>query len=114
MLSWDDGLPELFLHDSCEVDGVSLGPQVLTPFSLIPNGASFQLTHSTPLVIRRQDTFVPFTLWPKDDDSEGREIHIMARSGRIAQPLPLVVRPFEGATFHEEVRREDDKVLRQL
>ena len=27
MLSWDDGLPKpIVLHDSCEVDGVSLGP----------------------------------------------------------------------------------------
>ena len=37
----------------------------------------------------------------------------MTRSRRIAQPPPPV-RPFEGATSHEEVRREDDEVLRQL
>ena len=54
MLSWDDGLPEpIVLHDSCEVDGVSLGLQVSTPFSLIPDGTPFQLTHSTYLVIKR-------------------------------------------------------------
>ncbi|KAL6327512.1 hypothetical protein AAG906_021595 [Vitis piasezkii] len=99
MLSWDDGLPK---------------PIVPTPFNLIPDGMSFQLTHSTHLVIRHQDTFVSFTLWPKDDDSEGRDIQIMTHSGRIAQPPPLAFRPFEGATSHEEVRREDDKVLRQL
>ena len=81
---------------------------------MIPDGASFQLTHSTPLVIRHQDTFVSFTLWPEDDDSEGRDIRIMTRSGRIAQPPPLTFRPFEGASSHEEVRREDDEVLRQL
>nr|CAN65193.1 hypothetical protein VITISV_031688 [Vitis vinifera] len=52
MLSWDDGLPEpIVLHDSYEIDGVSLGHQAPTPFSLIPDEASFQLTHSTPLVI---------------------------------------------------------------
>ncbi|RVW76373.1 hypothetical protein CK203_049843 [Vitis vinifera] len=85
MLSWDDGLPEpIVLHDSYEIDGVSV------------------------------DTFVPFTLWPEDDDSEGREIQIVTRSGRIAQPPPPAVRPFEGTTSHEEVRREDDEVLRQL
>ena len=38
------------MHDSCEADGVSLDPQVPTPFNLIPDGAQFQLTHSTPLV----------------------------------------------------------------
>ncbi|RVW62095.1 hypothetical protein CK203_058926 [Vitis vinifera] len=85
MLSWDDGLPELIvLHDSYEVDGVSV------------------------------DAFVSFTLWPEDDDSEGREIQIVTRSERIAQPPPPAIRPFEGTTSHEEVRREDDEVLRQL
>ena len=38
----------------------------------------------------------------------------MTRSGRIAQPPPLAFWPFEGTTSHEEVRREDDEVLRQL
>nr|CAN75227.1 hypothetical protein VITISV_043867 [Vitis vinifera] len=115
MLSWDDGLPEpIVLHDSYEVDGVSVVPQTPTPFSLIPDEAPFQLTHSTPLVIGCQDTFVPFTLWPEDDDSEGREIQIVTRNGRIAQPPPPAVRPFEGTASHEEVRREDDEVLRQL
>ena len=38
----------------------------------------------------------------------------MTRSRRIAQPPPLAVRPFEGATSHEEVMREDDEVLRHL
>ncbi|RVW76496.1 Transposon Ty3-G Gag-Pol polyprotein [Vitis vinifera] len=115
MLSWDDGLPEpIVLHDSYEIDGVSLVPQTPAPFSLIPDEAPFQLTHPTPLVIGCQDTFVPFTLWPEDDDSEGREIQIVTRSGRIAQPPPPAVRPFEGTASHEEVRREDDEVLRQL
>ena len=115
MLSWDDGLPKpIVLHDSSEVDGVSLGPHALTPFSLILDETPFQLTHSTPLVIGCQDTFVPFTLWPEDGDSEGREIHIVTRSGRIAQPPPPAGRPFEGVASHEEVRRKDDEVLRQL
>ncbi|RVW92803.1 hypothetical protein CK203_042611 [Vitis vinifera] len=61
-------------------------PQTPAPFSLIPDEAPFQLTYPTPLVIGYQDTFVPFTLWPEDDDSEGREIQIVTRSGRIAQP----------------------------
>ena len=115
MLSWDDKSSEpIVLHDSCEVDGVSLGLQVLAPFNLIPDGAPFQLAHSTHLVIRYQDNIVPFTLWLEDDDSKGREIEIVTRSGRIAQPSPPAVRPFEGATSHEEVMREDDEVLRQL
>ncbi|RVW80032.1 hypothetical protein CK203_055825 [Vitis vinifera] len=69
-----------------------------------------------PIVLHdsSEDTFVPFTLWPEDGDSEGREIHIVTRSGRIAQPPPPAGRPFEGVASHEEVRRKDDEVLRQL
>ncbi|RVW98926.1 Transposon Ty3-I Gag-Pol polyprotein [Vitis vinifera] len=83
-----------------EVDGVSLCHQALTPFSLVPDETPFQLTHPTPLVIGCRDTFVPFTLWPKDDDSEGREIQIVTCNGRIAQPPPPIVRPFEIAIEH--------------
>ncbi|RVW78799.1 hypothetical protein CK203_050978 [Vitis vinifera] len=72
------------LHDNYEVDGVSLGPQVPTSFSLIPDGAPFQLTHYTPLIV--------------------------THSGRIAQPSPAAIRPVEGATSREEVRRKDDKI----
>nr|CAN74716.1 hypothetical protein VITISV_033046 [Vitis vinifera] len=83
-----------------------LGP---TPFILIPNEAPFQLTHPTPLIIGCQDTFIPFTLCPEDDDSEGREIQIVTHSGRIAQPPPPAVRPFEGATSYEERLPPADK-----
>ena len=115
MLSQDDGLPEpIVLDDNYEVDGVILDPQASIPFSLIPDEALFQLTHSTPLFIRHQDTFVPFTLWPKDDDSDERDIQIVTRNGKIAQPPPPTIRPFEDAASREEVRRENDEVLRQL
>ncbi|RVW22168.1 Retrovirus-related Pol polyprotein from transposon 17.6 [Vitis vinifera] len=56
----------------------------------------------------------PFILRLDDDDLEGRDVQIVTRSGRIAQPPPLVSRPFDGAVSHEEVRREDDEILRQL
>ena len=79
---------------------------------MIPDGASFQLAHSTPLVIKHQDTTLLFTLWPKDDGSKGRDIQIVTRNGKIAPPPPLAVRLFEGAASHEEVKREDDEVLR--
>ncbi|RVW11730.1 hypothetical protein CK203_110105 [Vitis vinifera] len=114
MLSWDDGLPEpIVLHDSYEIDGVSLVPQTPAPFSLIPDEAPFQLTHPTPLVIGCQDTFVP-SLYGQRMMIQRGEIQIVTRSGRIAQPPPPAVRPFEGTASHEEVRREDDEVLRQL
>ncbi|KAL6348491.1 hypothetical protein AAG906_008946 [Vitis piasezkii] len=116
MLSWDDGLPEpIVLHDSYDIDGESgfIGFSIPTLLSLIPDEAPFQLTHPTPLIIGCRDTFVPFTLWRRMMIREGGDL-IVTRSGRIAQPPPLPVRPFEDATSHEEIRREDDEVLRQL
>ena len=38
----------------------------------------------------------------------------MTHSGKVALPLPIVTRSFEGVASHEEVRRDDNKVLRQL
>ena len=71
------------------------------------------MSDSTHLVIKRHDTFIPFTLLSEDNDLDGRDIQIVTCIGRITQP-PLVVRLFESATSHEEVRREDDEVLSQL
>ncbi|KAL6342346.1 hypothetical protein AAG906_008907 [Vitis piasezkii] len=89
MLSLDDGLPEsIVLHDNFDS---------FYTFGYWMSGY-----------------LCPFTLWLEDDDSNGRDIQIVTHSGRIAQPPPPAVRPFEGTTSHEEVRREDDEVLRQL
>ncbi|RVW62232.1 Transposon Ty3-I Gag-Pol polyprotein [Vitis vinifera] len=78
-----------------------------------PGRGTIPVDSSYTLSYRMSGYFCPFTLWPEDDDSEG-EIQIVTRSGRIAQPPPPAVRPFEGTASHEEVRREDDEVLRQL
>ena len=42
-----------------------------------------------------------------------RDVHIVTRSGRVAQPPP-VDRPFSSTTTREEVHREDDDILHQL
>ena len=111
MMSWDDGLLEpIVLDDGYEVNIV--GSQTFTLFSSISNWAPFELTPSAPLATTRYNPLVPFILWPNDDDSEGRDVQILTRSGRVAQPLPLVAMPFDSAFFHEEVRREDDELLR--
>ena len=67
-----------------------------------------------PPTTARQGSPAPFILRLDDDGLEGRDVQIVTRSGRVAQPPPLVARPFDGAVSHEEVRREDDEILRQL
>ena len=72
------------------------------------------MTPIAPLATARQGPSVSFILWPDDDDSKGRDVQIMTHSGRVAQSSPLVARPFDGVVSHEEVRKEDDELLRQL
>ena len=89
-----------------------MGSQTFTPFSLISDWIPFELTPIAPSATARQGPPVPFILRLDDDDLEGRDVQIVTRSGRVAQPPPLVSRPFDGAVSHEEVRREDDEILR--
>ncbi|RVW22918.1 Retrovirus-related Pol polyprotein from transposon 297 [Vitis vinifera] len=92
----------------------TVGSQTFTPFSLISDWIPFELTPIAPLITAHQGPPAPFILRLDDDDLEGRDVQIVTRSGRVAQPPPLVARPFDGAVSHEEVRREDDEILRQL
>ena len=72
----------------------------------------FELTPTSQLATTHQGPSVPFILCPEDDDSDGRDIQIVTRSGRVAQAPPLVAKPFDGVVSHEEVKREDDELLR--
>ena len=72
------------------------------------------MTLTASLATTRQGLLVSFILWPDDDDSDRRDIQIVTRSGRVVQSSHLVARPFDGVVSHEEVRREDDELLRQL
>ena len=113
MLSQDDELLEsIVLDDGYKVDTV--GSQAYTSFSLISNWVPFELIPTASLTMARQGPSVLFILCLEDDGSEGSDIQIVTHSGRVAQPSPLVARPLDGATSYEEVRREDDKLLRQL
>ena len=42
-----------------------------------------------------------------------RDVQIVTRSGRVAQPPPID-RPFVGIDARDEIQREDDEILRQL
>ena len=66
---------------------------------------------STPLDVEHGGTFASFILWLEDIDVG---VQVMTRSGRMTQDAPPVTRPFGGMDSHEEVRREDDEILRQL
>ena len=55
----------------------------------------------------------PFILFPEEYGLVHRDVQILTRSGRVAQPPP-VDRPFAGIDARDEIQREDDEILRQL
>ena len=68
MLSWDDGLLEMFVpDDDYEILGATSDFSIPAPFSLIPYRVSLQLT-PTPSYVRHRDMFASFILWPENVD----------------------------------------------
>ena len=55
----------------------------------------------------------PFILFLEEYGPVHRDVQIVTRSGRVAQPPP-VDRPFAGIDARDEIQREDDEILRQL
>ena len=55
----------------------------------------------------------PFIMFPEEYGPVYRDVQIVTRSGRVAQPPP-VDRPFAGIYARNEIQREDDEILRQL
>ena len=53
----------------------------------------------------------PFILFPEEYGPVHRDVQIVTRSGRVAQPPP-VDRPFVGINARDEIQREDDEILR--
>ena len=55
----------------------------------------------------------PFIMFPEEYGLVHRNVQIVTRSGRVAQPPP-VDRPYVGIDARYEIQREDDEILCQL
>ena len=53
----------------------------------------------------------PFILFQEEYEPIHRDVQIVTRSGRVAQP-PLVDKPFASTIARKDVQREDDEILR--
>ncbi|RVX07344.1 hypothetical protein CK203_022529 [Vitis vinifera] len=97
MMSWDESEPEpIASYEIYEIGGVTLGPQMPTPFRLILEAAS---EVQTPYV----------------DVSQTFDVQNILYWDRVLrQPPPTVARPLEGISTPEEARKEDDEILRQF
>ncbi|RVW60156.1 hypothetical protein CK203_092316 [Vitis vinifera] len=93
MLSWDEPVVEPVVADGIyKVGGVTFGPWMPTSFRLVLDVTSVQSTIVEPL------TFPCYNV----------------QTSVVRQQPPTTARPLEGVASHEEVRREDDEILRQL
>ncbi|RVW61620.1 Transposon Ty3-I Gag-Pol polyprotein [Vitis vinifera] len=103
MLSDDDSDPEPIMPDVIyETSGVTLGPRMPAPFRLVPEAASVQAATVEPLILPHYSVRTPFILIP---DVAGVQ---------APHPPAATARPLGGTSSQEEVRAEDDEILRQL
>ncbi|RVW45301.1 Transposon Ty3-I Gag-Pol polyprotein [Vitis vinifera] len=125
MLSDDDSDPEPIMPDVIyETSGVTLGPRMPAPFRLVPEAASVQAATVELLILPHYSVWTPFILIPDVagvqapyvDDSQTLDIQYVLREGRVMrQPPPAATaRPLGDTSSQEEVRAEDDEILRQL
>ena len=94
-----------------------------TPFRLVRDVTLVQSATIEPLTFPCYSVHTPFVLIPDIDevhtpyvdDVHTPDIQYVIRGGRVVrQQSPTTVRPLGGATSHEEVRREDGEILKQL
>ncbi|RVW65904.1 hypothetical protein CK203_007281 [Vitis vinifera] len=107
-----------------ETSGVTLEPQIPAPFRLVPEQHLLQAATSEPLTFTRYSVQAPYILIPDveevqaphSDDPQTPDVQYILRGGRVVrQPPPAAAaRPLEGTSSQEEVRAEDDEILRQL
>ena len=124
MMSWNKLKPEPIVSDGIyEIGRVTLGHRMPTPFRLVPKAASIQTTTVVSLTFPHYSAQTSFVLIPDVeevrtpyvDDVHIPDIQYVIRGGRVVRQQPLTTaRPLEGMSSHEKVKREDDKILRQL
>ena len=113
MMGWDGEAPHpISLYANSDFSVYTQGQQVSGPFRLIPDDVPRQ-TAVSPVYLQHVPPMTPFILFPEEYGPVHRDVHIVTRSGRVAQP-PHVYRPFAGIDARDEIQREDDEILRQL
>ena len=113
MMGWDGEAPQpICLYADSDFSRYTHGQQVSRPFRLIPNDVPRQTT-ILPVYLQHVPPMAPFILFPEEYGPVHRDVQIVTRSGRVAQPPP-VDRPFAGIDVRDEIQREDDEILRQM
>ncbi|XP_034707088.1 uncharacterized protein LOC117930555 [Vitis riparia] len=113
MMGWDGKAPQpISLYEKSDFVGYIPRQQIPRPFSLTPDEI-YGPPLVSPVYLQHVPPMTPFILFPEEYRPPHRDVQIVTRSGRVAQPPP-VDRPFASIAAREEVQREDDEILRQL
>ncbi|RVW12134.1 Retrovirus-related Pol polyprotein from transposon 17.6 [Vitis vinifera] len=113
MMGWDGEAPQpISLYEESDFVGYIPRQQIPRPFSLTPDRI-YGPPPVSPIYLQHVPPMTPFILFPEEYRPPHRDVQIVTRSGRVAQPPP-VDRPFAGIVAREEVQSEDDEILRQL
>ena len=102
MIGWDGEAPQLItLYVDSHFIGYTSDQQIPRPFRLTLNGIPRQPLVS-PMYLQHVPPMTPFILFPEGYRLAHRDVQIVTRSGRVAQPLP-VDRPFAGTATREKL-----------
>ena len=113
MMGWDGEAPQqIILYTDSDFSGYTSGQQIPRPFLLITSEVLKQ-TSVSHVYLQHVSLVTPFIMFPEEYGPVHRDVKIVTRSGRVAQPPP-VDRPFAGTAARDDVQREDDDILHQL
>ena len=102
MMGYDGEAPRpIYLYADSGFGGYTHGQQVSRPFRLIPDDVPRQKTVS-PVYLQHVPPMAPFILFPEEYRPVHRDVQIVTRSGRVAQPPPID-RPFVGIDARDEI-----------
>ena len=102
MMGWDGEAPQLInLYVDLDFIGYTSDQHIPRPFRLTPDGIPRQPSISL-VYLQHMPPMTPFILFPEGYRPTHRDVQIVTRSGRVAQPPP-VDRLFDGIAAREEV-----------
>ena len=104
MMGWDVEAPQpINLYTNSNFSGYTSCLQIPMPCRLIPYEVPRQ-TLISPVYLQHVLRMTPFILFLEAYGLVHRDVHIVTRSGSVAQPPP-VDRPFAGTLAREDVQR---------
>ncbi|KAL6310787.1 hypothetical protein AAG906_017218 [Vitis piasezkii] len=105
MMGWDGEAPQpISLYEKSDFVGYIPRQQIPRPFSLTPDKI-YGPPPISPVYLQHVPPMTPFILFPEEYRPPHRDVQIVTRSGRVAQPPPIDV-PFLGIAPKRKFERK--------